>query len=247
MKPVAQLNIKEFSSHFDPLTGRVLKMFADHHVPARIVGGAVRDALLGRRPRDIDLLIDDDPSETLFLLELYGIESDVGGIRHGTVKARGGRDQEPVDITSLGFRIQLTNNTPHKSQHQNWVFDSGMRDLSINSMSMNMKGEVWDYQNGLRDLQNHRLRLLSHARTHLQDDPNTIMRYFKAMTIWSNPRLRPQDLALIGRCAHLLSRTPDDERYAKNLLAIQASPNGQNILKLMCGMGLNQYLSLLPC
>ena len=246
---VTQIDLQKFAQYVDPNTRRVLKILRDHHVPARVVGGAVRDALIGRPPRDIDLVVSDDPTETLFLLELYDIPSDTTGIEHGTVKAvfGYGKDKAKIEITSLGYRIRLRDNRPRVSQEDNWRQDSSMRDLSINSMSMDMHGHVWDYQDGYQDLKDQRIRLLPFVRTNILDDPNYIMRYFKAMTIFSNPRLMPEDLKFVRAHAPLLEKAADDERLARNLMTIQKSGNGQKIIRLMCQMGIKKYLSILPC
>lgn len=249
MTPATKIDFEKFSQNFDEITQKVLKIFADHHVEARVVGGAVRDFLRNKAPRDIDLLVADDPSETLYLLEMYNIPTDVGGIAHGTIKAVSGYGKKEVklDITSLGYRIRLQGKTPHITHERNWQRDSAMRDLSINSMSMDMRGNIWDYQDGIPDLQKNRIRMLPYTRDHVQDDPNTIMRYFKALTYFSNPLLVRDDLEFLKSHVGLLEKSKDDERLTKNLISIQSAPNGKNIIKLMCSMGIKRYLSALPC
>jgi poly(A) polymerase len=247
-KPAQKIDFEKFSKNFDSTTKKVLEIFTNHRVKARVVGGAVRDFLLNKRPRDIDLLVADDPAETLFFLEMYDLKPDTTGISHGTVKAVSGYgDSEvKVDITSLGYRIKLRGKVPHITHEKNWEIDSGMRDLSINSMSIDMNGNVWDYQNGIKDLNESRIRMLDYTKEHLEDDPNTILRYFKSLTYFPNPQLVKSDLELIKKNAYLLARSGDDERLEKNLLSIQSSPNSEKIIKLMWKMNIKKYFPVLP-
>lgn len=246
---VDQINLKTFARYVDPNTQTMLKMLKDHHVPARVVGGAVRDVLMNKVPRDIDLVVDDDPTETLFLLELYDIPSDTTGIEHGTVKAvfGYGKAKVKVEITSLGYRIKLRNSRPIITQSDNWASDSAMRDLTINSMSMDLHGHVWDYQGGYQDLKDHRLRMLDFVHDNIEDEPNWIMRWFKAMTLFPNPKLVKADIDFVQQHLHLVEKVADDERTSRNLMTVQKSQNGHQILRLMCEMGLKKYLPILPC
>lgn len=248
-KPVTHIDINKFARWVDAASARVLDILRDHHIDTRIVGGAVRDALLGHAPRDIDFVVNCDPSEIIFLFEMYDIETDVSGIAHGTVKAvfGYGHSQQKIDVTSLGYRIQLHNSHVDTIKHNTWPADSAMRDLSINAMSMDMKGRVWDYQHGYKDLQQQRVRLSDWSRRHLSQDPNTMMRYFKALTMFDHPRVLRSDLKLIARLAHNLASAGDDERVMKNLITIQKSHNSKQILALMCALGISRHLPYVKC
>lgn len=248
-EPVAKVDLSTLQRYIDPATEKILHILRSHHVPTRIVGGAVRDLLLRRAPRDIDLVVDADPSEILFLLEMYDIPSDTGGISHGTVKAvfGNGSKKEKIEITSLGYRIKMQDARPLLKQSKNWATDSSMRDLSINSMSLDLHGHIWDYQGGYKDLQQNRIRMLPDTRENIKDDPNQIMRYFKALTIFPQPRMVKSDLDWIRKHVHLLQGSEDDERVMKNLLAVQKSPNSHKIIQLMCQLGVKKYIPYIPC
>ena len=248
-KPVTHIDIDKFARWVDAASARVLKILRDHHIDTRIVGGAVRDALLGRAPRDIDFVVNCDPSEVLFLFEMYDIETDVSGIAHGTVKAvfGYGNKQQKIDVTSLGYRIQLHNNYVDTIRHNTWRADSAMRDLSINAMSMDMQGRVWDYQNGYEDLQQQRVRLSDWSRRHISKDPNVIMRYFKAVAMFDHARVLRSDLKLIQRMAPNLAHVQDDKKVMRNLITIQKSKRSKQILQLMCELGIPRYLPYVKC
>lgn len=247
--PATRIDPAQLAAAIDPNTQRVLHMLHTHHVPVRVVGGAVRDLLLGKGPRDIDLVIDADPSELLFLFDMYGIPVDTGGIQHGTIKAvfGSGRTETKVDVSSLGYRIKVQDQRPHATGTVSWERDSAMRDLSINSMSMSPDGRVWDYQGGLADLRDQRIRMLPEARQHIGSDPNLIMRYFKSLNLFSDPKLQKADLQAIAQAAPKLAKLSGDERVLKNQISIQSGPNSHRILRLMCALKLQDYLPSIPC
>ncbi len=233
----------------DPHTRTVLDLLLYFRIPTRIVGGAVRDLLLGKEPRDIDLVADADPAVLIYLFEGHGIPVDLGGIQHGTVKAVFGHgdSKEKVDVSSLGYRIQRHGHRFEAGGTHSWRVDSQLRDLTINSMSMDTKGRVFDYLNGLSDLRNQTVRMAPHSRDSFQLDPNSIMRYFKAVSMFDHPRLHRKDLSWIRENVHLLADVADDQRVQMNLISILKSPNRQPTLDLMCSVGVGKYLPFLPC
>jgi tRNA nucleotidyltransferase/poly(A) polymerase len=233
----------------DPHTRTVLDLLLYFRIPTRIVGGAVRDLLLGKEPRDIDLVADADPAVLIYLFEGHGIPVDLGGIQHGTVKAVFGHgdSKEKVDVSSLGYRIQRHGHHFEAGGTHSWRVDSELRDLTINSMSMDTHGRVYDYLNGARDLRNQTVRMAPHSQDSFVLDPNSIMRYFKAVSMFDHPRLLRKDLNWIKQNVHHLADVADDQRVQMNLISILKSSNRQQTLDLMCSAGVGRYLPFLPC
>lgn len=233
----------------DPHTRKVLNLLSYFRIPTRIVGGAVRDLLLDKEPRDIDLVADADPTVLIYLFEAHGIPVDIGGIQHGTVKAVFGHGDstEKVDVSSLGYRIKRHGHRFVGGGTHSWKIDSELRDLTINSMSMDTEGRVFDYLNGARDLRNQTVRMAPHSKDSFVLDPNSIMRYFKAVSMFEHPVLLRKDLKWIKQNVDLLADAADDQRVQMNLISILKSPNRQQTLDLMCSIGVGRYLPFLPC
>ena len=76
-----------------------------------------------------------------------------------------------------------------------WRIDAQQRDLSINSLSMDRHGIVYDYTNGIDDLKNHRLRFNGSLAERLQENPIRILRYFR----WGDRTLDWSDLSAFHR------------------------------------------------
>lgn len=249
MTVVAHINPEKFAKFIDPETSKVLKILKDHHIPYRIVGGAVRDILRKKAPRDIDLVVDADPSEIVYLFEMYTIPTDLGGIAHGTVKAVFGYGDKTnkIEVTSLGYRIKLQNEKPKIDFADDWAKDAAMRDITINSMSMDKDGDIYDYTGGYKDLMEQRIRMLNHTKENIESDPNTLMRYFRSLTYFTDPKMVKSDLEFVKKNSYLLADKGDDKRLTMNMITIQKSPNYKKIVGLMCKMGLKKYLPYLPC
>ena len=165
----------------DPHTRTVLDLLLYFRIPTRIVGGAVRDLLLGKEPRDIDLVADADPAVLIYLFEGHGIPVDLGGIQHGTVKAVFGHgdSKEKVDVSSLGYRIQRHGHHFEAGGTHSWRVDSELRDLTINSMSMSLAGELYDPFGGFRDLQAGVVRFVGDPAQRIQEDYLRILRLYR--------------------------------------------------------------------
>lgn len=235
--------------NIDSNSKQVIKLLEKFHIPVRIVGGAVRDMLLGKTPRDIDLVADADPAALIYIFDSHDIPVDYGGIIHGTVKAvfGHGKQQTKVDVSSLGYRIRRHGEQLSVSSTHNWRTDSKMRDITINSMSMDPHGKVYDYQTGLSDLKKQIVRMCPGSQDSMILDPNGIMRYFKAVGMFAHPQVIKKDLHFIAKNVHHLADARDDERVQMNLISIQKSAYRDTVIDLMCTLNVDKYLPFVVC
>lgn len=247
--PVIQIPVHQVDAIIDTHTRAVIRALQSAHIPVRIVGGAVRDLLRHSPPRDVDLVADADPAMLIHLFQAHGWQVDVGGIMHGTVKVMfgAGDHEQKVDVSSLGYRIQRHGHTYKLKHTHSWQVDSGLRDLTINSMSMDTQGHVYDYQNGYSDLKNQVVRLGPHADDSLHVDPTGIMRYFRALSQFVKPKVLYKDLDYIRDHVHLLADHVDDKKVHMNMISILKSPHRSNALRIMCTMNMHKYLPYVPC
>src|ERR1700722_10737702 len=130
----------------DPALGAVLAALPD----ARVVGGAVRDALAGRPIADIDLATALPPEQVTAVLEQVGLRAVPSGIDHGTVTAlSGGR---AFEVTTLRRDVETDGRHAVVAFTDDWWADAARRDFTINAMSLTRAGEVFDYFGGVSDL-----------------------------------------------------------------------------------------------
>lgn len=156
---------------------RLAQAFEDNGCEIRIVGGAVRDVLLGITPADIDLCTDATPDEMQEISDLNGFKLIPTGIQHGTVTLLVGGNF--FEVTTL--RIDAETDGRHATVvfTRSFEEDAKRRDLTFNAMSMDLSGNVFDYFNGRLDLFDKRVRFVGNTDARVKEDFLRILRFFR--------------------------------------------------------------------
>lgn len=174
---IVKLNSPEFHSLFTPELLTLANLFKKYNYELRIAGGAVRDILMGIQPKDLDFATDATPEriKEMFTKEQIRMINEKGE-KHGTITARI-NDKENFEITTL--RIDIATNGRHAQVQftKDWKLDANRRDLTVNSMFLDLDGNVYDYFYGYDDLQNKRIVFVGDATTRIQEDYLRILRY----------------------------------------------------------------------
>ena len=141
---------------------------------AYVVGGCVRDAVLGKEPQDYDLCTAALPEQTRAVFQHH--ELVLAGLKHGTVGVI--TEHGVVEITT--FR---TEGGYADSRHPDWVRfvprvedDLARRDFTVNAMAWSPKRGFRDPFGGLDDLKNHVLRAVGDPALRFQEDALRILR-----------------------------------------------------------------------
>ncbi|HQU05493.1 MAG TPA: CCA tRNA nucleotidyltransferase [Acidocella sp.] len=144
---------------------------------ARVVGGAVRDTLAGKKLADVDLAAPLSPDEVMARLTTARIKSIPTGIAHGTVTALVA-DQH-FEITTLRRDVKTDGRHALVAFTDDWQEDASRRDFTINAMSMDRNGRLFDYFGGVTDLRAGVVRFVGDAKTRIAEDYLRIMRFFR--------------------------------------------------------------------
>ncbi|HEY2505859.1 MAG TPA: CCA tRNA nucleotidyltransferase [Streptosporangiaceae bacterium] len=141
-----------------------------------LVGGPVRDVLLDRRSRDLDLTTDATPEEILGFVDGWADQTWKIGIDFGTIGARKGKWQ--LEITTYrADSYDRTSRKPVVTYGTSLAEDLSRRDFTVNSMAARLPGyELVDPFGGVADLQRKVLRTPGAAETSFTDDPLRILR-----------------------------------------------------------------------
>ncbi|CAF0714506.1 unnamed protein product [Adineta steineri] len=164
------------------LTPHLLKLaelFKANQYELRVAGGAVRDVLMGIIPHDVDFATTATPEQVKDMLTNAKIRIiNANGEKHGTITARID-DIENFEITTL--RIDVTTDGRHAEVEytQDWQLDANRRDLTINALFLDMEGTVYDYFNGIEDIDHRRIRFVGDAVQRIREDYLRILRYFR--------------------------------------------------------------------
>ena len=175
----------EFKNLMTPELLKLGKVFNQNNYDIRLVGGAVRDLMLGKSPKDIDLASDATPQKMQDILSNAGIKTVPTGIEHGTITAV--INGEPFEITTLRSDDKTDGRKAEVSFITNWKEDARRRDLTYNAMSIDFDGRLYDYFDGMNDLQNKVSKFVGNPEERIKEDYLRILRYFRFQSKIANP------------------------------------------------------------
>ena len=208
----------------------------------RIVGGAVRDSLLGATVSDIDLATKLHPEAVIDRLEAAGIKAIPTGFDHGTITAVA--LGQTFEITTLRRDVSTDGRRATIEFSSDWQEDAARRDFTINALYADpVSGEIFDYFGGVEDLKTHRLRFIGDPVQRIAEDHLRTLRYFRFLARFGGEQV---DHAALSACAQsakslmALSR----ERIASELLKMLATPDPLFAVTLMIENGI--FASFMP-
>jgi poly(A) polymerase len=215
---------------------RVLAALDDVYGGPRYVGGAVRDTLLGLPVSDVDIATALLPEEVINRLEVAGIKAIPTGIEHGTVTAAvTGKNYE---ITTLRRDVATDGRRATVAFATDWQEDAARRDFTINALYADPEsGEVFDYFDGLSDLETRRLRFIGDAHQRIAEDFLRILRYFRFLARYGGGQIDADAIEACANGAHGLTAL-SRERIAQELSRILGLKNPVASVDLMIDKGI---------
>ena len=214
---------------------QVLALLDSDGEEARVVGGAVRDALLGGVPREIDIATTALPDAVMRRARAAGLKTAPTGIAHGTVTVIAGGT--PFEVTTLRQDVETFGRKAAVRFGRDWQADAERRDFTFNALSATRDGVVYDPVGGAADLAAGRVRFIGDPAERIREDYLRILRYFRFHA--SHGRGAPDAAALAAVVAEreglaLLSR----ERVRMELMKLLAAANAAPALALMTEHGI---------
>lgn len=213
-----------------PETQAVFAALTAGGADVRFVGGCVRDAILKRPVKDVDIATPDPPARVTELLEVAGIRVIPTGIAHGTVTAMIGTTK--FEITTL--RLDLTTDGRHArvAFTDNWLADAARRDFTFNALSCTPDGDIYDPFGGLADLGDGVVRFVGIPRERIEEDYLRLLRFFRMYATYGQP---PPDGEALAACRQLAPNVAklSGERVRDELFRILMAPNAADTAVLM--------------
>lgn len=142
-----------------------------------LVGGCVRDWLLGIVPADIDATTDATPEEQMAIYEANGVRYVPTGLKHGTITVI--RNDEIYEITTLRTDVATDGRHAVVEYTRELPVDLERRDLTINAIAMDLDGNVVDPFGGREDLAAGRVRFVGDPVARIREDYLRILRWFR--------------------------------------------------------------------
>ena len=156
---------------------RLLDVLGRDGEEARVVGGAVRNALLGEPIREFDIATTAVPQEVIRRATAAGFRPVPTGIEHGTITVVIG--SRPFEVTTLREDVETFGRHASVRFGRDWRADAQRRDFTMNALSAGADGVVFDYVDGLADLNARRVRFIGDANKRIAEDYLRILRFFR--------------------------------------------------------------------
>ena len=216
-------------------TARVLQLLNGDGEEARVVGGAVRNALLKIPIGDIDIATTALPAEVVRRAKAAGIKSVPTGIEHGTVTLV--VDGQPFEVTTLREDTETFGRKAKVAFGRDWARDAERRDFTINGLSVDADGVVHDHVGGLDDIFAKRVRFIGDPDQRIAEDYLRILRFFRIHAAYgAGEPDRAGYLACIAAREGLA--TLSAERVRMEMLKLMVAPGAPGAITAMADGGL---------
>ena len=213
----------------------LLALLNNNGEEARIVGGAVRNALLHMPVAEIDVATTAEPLEVARRVEAAGWKAVPTGIEHGTITVV--INAHPFEVTTLRQDVETFGRKARVKFGRDWRADAERRDFTINALSASADGKIFDYVGGLDDIATRRVRFIGEPRQRIAEDYLRILRFFRFHAHFAQDE---PDAAGLHAC--IVARdgldTLSRERVRMELLKLFVAPRAAPTLVVMAESGL---------
>jgi poly(A) polymerase len=214
---------------------RVLAVLDRDGEEARVVGGAVRNALLGEPLGDNDIATTALPEEVIRRATAAGFKPVPTGLEHGTVTVVA--DGQPFEVTTLRQDVETFGRHATVAFGRDWRRDAERRDFTMNALFLARDGTIHDYVGGLADLAARRVRFIGDPAQRIAEDYLRILRFFRFHAAYGEGLPDPDGLhACIAARAGL--ETLSRERVRMEILKLLVARHVVPTLAVMSETGL---------
>ena len=203
---------------------------------ALLVGGCVRNALIGAEVADVDIATDARPETVTELAKRAGFHVVPTGIDHGTVTVMSGGI--PHEVTTFRRDVETDGRRAVVAFSDRIAEDAARRDFTMNALYARADGRVIDPLGGLPDLLARRLRFVGDAETRIREDYLRILRFFRFHAWYGDPEggLDPEGLAACAALSDGLE-TISRERIGAEMRKLLAAPDPAPAVAAMAQAG----------
>lgn len=210
-----------------PPVAQLMALLNGEGAETRIVGGAVRNLLLGLPASDIDMGTTLRPEAVMDRAARAGLKAAPTGIEHGTVTVIA--SGVAFEVTTLRRDVETDGRRAVVAFSASFEEDALRRDFTINQFSLSLDGTVHDYAGGLNDLAARKIRFIGEPEARIAEDYLRILRFFRFHAAYGEGAL---DAAGLAACTSLkggLARL-SAERIRAELLKLLAARGAAQVM-----------------
>ena len=220
----------------EPAVERVMQALARGGQPARFVGGAVRDTVLGKPVADLDVATPLTPEAATRALEAAGVRVIPTGLAHGTVTALA--EARHIEITTLRHDVETFGRHARVAFTDDWDADAARRDFTINALFADPDGTLYDPTGqGLDDLRAARVRFIGDPAQRIAEDYLRVLRFFRFHARYGGGAPDGEALAACAAAAAKLDGL-SPERVWSELKRLLAAPDPAPMIAAMAAHGI---------
>ena len=179
------IKLKTINYQYDKELSIILKILNNKlQLTSKIVGGAIRDNILGIINQDIDIVTILKPKEVIKKLINNNIKIKISGIEYGTIIVILNKIQ--LQITTLRKDITIPNNKNYVYFIKNWKEDLYRRDFTLNTLYSDIYGNTYDLlNNAINHLQNKQIKLIGNKNIKINEDVLRILRFYRFYKLYN--------------------------------------------------------------
>ncbi|MGZ2373275.1 poly(A) polymerase [Sinorhizobium medicae] len=194
----------------------------------RIVGGAIRNSLMGLPAGDVDLATTWHPEDVIQRARGAGIKSVPTGIDHGTVTLV--IEGMPYEVTTLRRDVATDGRRAEVAFRADWKADAQRRDFTINALYGNAEGEVLDHVGGLDDIATRTVRFIGSAAERVAEDYLRILRFFRFFAHYGSGRPDAEGLKACAQARTKLATLSAERVWTETKKLLSAVDPGRALL-----------------
>jgi len=224
----ADKNIGDEAWFTSPGLGRVFELLNTDGGEVRVVGGAIRNTLMGEAVGDVDLATTVLPEDLITRAKAARIKAIPTGIDHGTVTLV--IDGQGFEVTTLRTDIKPMGRHAEVAFGEDWQADAERRDFTVNALYADHTGLVHDPVGGMADIESRTIRFIGEAEKRIEEDHLRILRFFRFFARYGGGRPDADGLRACVRQREKLNSL-SAERVWKELKSLLAAPDpGRSLL-----------------
>jgi poly(A) polymerase len=211
-----------------PALTRIFELLNRDGGEVRVVGGAVRNALMGIAVTDVDMATTWGPEEVVERAKAAGIRAVPTGIDHGTVTLV--VEGQGFEVTTLRHDTETDGRRAVVSFGAGWQVDAERRDFTVNALYADRDGAIIDLVGGLQDLETGTIRFIGEADERVAEDYLRVLRYFRFYAHYGAGRPDAAALKACTRARDKLSTLSAERIWKEMKLLLSASDPGRALL-----------------
>ncbi|WP_105384152.1 CCA tRNA nucleotidyltransferase [Neorhizobium alkalisoli] len=212
----------------DPALQRVLELLNGDGGEARVAGGAVRNALMGLPVADVDIATTLLPEQVVERAMEAGIKAVPTGIDHGTVTLVA--NHHAFEVTTLRRDVETDGRRAKVAFGTDWQEDAERRDLTINALYADARGEVIDLVDGLADIETRMVRFIGDPAQRIAEDHLRILRFFRFFAHYGSGRPDAEGLRACARAKDKLTALSAERIWTETKKLLSAADPSRALL-----------------